>query len=51
MMTTPETTAGNSFRVRLTSDATAISQAPAKITIPQTAEIPNAAAAARLDGK
>jgi hypothetical protein len=32
-------------------DATAISQAPAKITIPQTAENPNDEAAARLDGR
>ena len=50
MMTTPETTAGNSFRVRLMRDATAISQTPAKITMPQTAGKPNAAAAAMLDG-
>ena len=49
IMTTPETTAGNSFRVRLMRDATAISQAPAKITMPQTAGKPNDAATARLD--
>ena len=51
MITTPETTAGNSFRVQLTSEATVVSQRPAKIVIPQTAAIPKAAAAARLEGR
>jgi hypothetical protein len=32
-------------------DATAISQAPAKVTMPLTAGKPNAAAAAMLDGR
>ena len=51
MITTPETTAGNSFRVQLTSEATAVWQRPAKMVIPQTPAIPKDEAAAKLEGR
>ncbi len=51
MMTTPETTAGNSFRVQLISEATTVSQKPAKMVIPQTAAMPKDEATARLEGR
>ena len=51
MMTTPETTGGNSLRVQSMSDATAVSQKPAKMVIPQTAAMPKDDATAMLEGR